>query len=306
MEEIKIYKDVEIKNPVMVAGWPGMGSVALGVVDYLRKKLGSVRFAEIRTDPLAALDSVIVDDGLAKLPPPPRSLFYYAKDPGIVIFQGDIQPPGASGIRLLGKVLDAALGMKIRRIYTGAALPLPVSHEERPEVYCSANKDYLLSAARKRGISVMENGHISGLNGLALGFAKERNMEAICLLATIPQYAVNLPNPKASAAIIEALQKMLNFKIGMEELQEQIKDMDEKMALIEDKVKDVLVIDKPDAESFSGDKKVPPYVMHRIEKLFREAVIDKDKAIALKRELDRWDLYKAYEDRFLDLFKNNR
>ena len=53
-----------------------------------------------------------------------------------------------------------------------------------------------------------------------------------------------------------------------------------------------------------AEKKVPRYVMERIEKLFQEAKLDKKKANELKQELDRWDLYKAYEDRFLDLFKD--
>ncbi|MBI4974838.1 MAG: hypothetical protein HZC19_03435 [Candidatus Omnitrophica bacterium] len=46
--------------------------------------------------------------------------------------------------------------------------------------------------------------------------------------------------------------------------------------------------------------------MEKIEKLFLEAKQDKKKASVLKRELDRWDLYKLYEDRFLDLFKENQ
>jgi hypothetical protein len=46
--------------------------------------------------------------------------------------------------------------------------------------------------------------------------------------------------------------------------------------------------------------------MERIEKLFLEARLDRSKAIVLKNELDRWDLYKNYEDRFLDLFKGGQ
>jgi proteasome assembly chaperone (PAC2) family protein len=56
----------------MIAGWPGMGSVALGVVDYLRRKLGATKFAEIRLDPLATIDSVMVEDGVAVIPPARR------------------------------------------------------------------------------------------------------------------------------------------------------------------------------------------------------------------------------------------
>ena len=41
----------------------------------------------------------------------------------------------------------------------------------------------------------------------------------------------------------------------------------------------------------------------RIAQLFQQAGHDRSKAYELKRELDRLDLYKEYEDRFLDLFK---
>ena len=67
-------------------------------------------------------------------------------------------------------------------------------------------------------------------------------------------------------------------------------------------------IEVKEREPHSGASKkvVPPYIMERIEKLFTEARHDKAKASHLKKELDRWDLYRLYEDRFLDLFKNNQ
>ena len=160
----------------------------------------------------------------------------------------------------------------------------------------------------KSGVKLMEGGHISGLNGLALSFAEKRNIEAVCLLATMPQYAISLPNPKASLAIIETLQKIIGFKLEVSELNEYIRDTDEKMAVIEDKVKDVMSIETKESDPGPAHPKkaVPSYIMDKIEKLFAEAAADKSKAMLLKTELDRWDLYKMYEDRFLDLFKANQ
>jgi hypothetical protein len=105
------------------------------------------------------------------------------------------------------------------------------------------------------------------------------------------------------------LHKMLSFKLHAGEMSEYIKDMDEKMALIEEKVKDVMAIEAKEPEPRPAQqpkKTVPPYIMDKIEKLFVEAASDKAKAILLKGELDRWDLYKMYEDRFLDLFRENQ
>ncbi|MFA4982378.1 MAG: PAC2 family protein [Candidatus Omnitrophota bacterium] len=303
MEEIKIYKNIDFTAPIMISGWPGMGNVALGVVEYLHKKLGAVKFAEITVDPMAILDSVVVDKGMAAFPPVPQNTFYYIKNPEMIIFVGEAQLPGRSGIGLLNKMLDFAAGLKVKTIFTGAAFPMPVSYKELPRVYAAVNRKPLGDSVRRCGVSLMDDGHISGMNGLLLGFAKQKNIDAVCLLATMPQYAIGLPNPKASGAVIDVLRKILSFKISFQELGEQIKDVDEKMAAIEEKVGDVLTFEKEEPEHLPSEKKIPAYIMEKIEKLFQETRLDKAKAAMLKNELDRWDLYAFYEDRFLDLFK---
>ncbi len=311
MEEITILKkDVALTNPVM----PGMGSVALGVVDYLRKTLDAKPFAEIRLDPMATIDSVVVKDGVASLPPGPKNTLYYTKNPDLIILKGEVQLAGPAGVALLNRILDFAVKLKVKTIYTGAAFPLPISHKEDPDVYGAANKKSLTGIFPGLDIKFMEEGRISGLNGLVLGLAKEKGIDAVCLLATMPQYAIGLPNPKASGAVIETLEKILNFVVSLEEMDEFIREMDEKMSDIEDKVKDVIDIEGKELhpppevhpETSSEAKKVPGYILEKIERLFQEAKKDRSKAKELKKELDRWDLYKFYEDRFLDLFKDSQ
>ena len=306
-ENIRYYKNIDVVNPVMIAAWPGMGNVALGTADYIRRKLKAVRFAEIKTDPLAALDAVEVKSGLSKLPKTPLSTFYYTKDPDIILFEGEVQPAGRGGIELLNKVLGVAADFKVSRIFTGAAFPMPISYKDASEIYAAANKESLRDYLKDSGIRLMDGGHISGLNGLLLGFAAKKGIDAICLLATMPHYAISLPNPKASSAIIETLNMLLNISIDVRELVGYIKDMEERMSIIEEKVKDVITIEEESIESHPHhEKKIPGYIMERIEKLFIEAKEDKKKASSLKNELDRWGLYLQYEDRFLDLFKENQ
>ena len=55
------------------------------------------------------------------------------------------------------------------------------------------------------------------------------------------------------------------------------------------------------------EDKVPQAVMERIEQMFlevRKTDQFEKKANELKAELDRWNLYPFYEDRFLNLFKS--
>ncbi len=307
MRDIKIYRRVDVKGPVMLAGWPGMGNVALVAINYLRKKMQAIKFAEIDISQFYTPDSVVIEDGLAKLPQLPRNLFYYTKHPDLVIFESESQLTGKAGTILMNEILDLAREFKVRRIYTGAAFPLPMSYREAPRVFGVANQKSLRDFLAHYRVRMMEGGQISGLNGLLLGFAERRGIEAACLLATLPNYAINFPNPKASRAMVEVLGRILNVRVDMGELDLAIREMDEKMAMIEERIKEIFPLMEKEGEIVNLEKeKVPDYVMKKVEKLFQEAKVDRKKAYLLKEELDRWDLYKFYEDRFLDLFKEHQ
>jgi hypothetical protein len=59
----------------------------------------------------------------------------------------------------------------------------------------------------------------------------------------------------------------------------------------------------PTATEPVEEEQPSPEDRDRIEQLFEHARRDRSGAYELKRELDRLDVYREYEDRFLDLFK---
>lgn len=291
-----------------MAGWPGMGNIALGSVDYLRRNLRAIPFARIDMSEYSSPDSIVVNGGVAHLPKFPKSVFYYTSRPEIVFFESEVQLGGGVGAALIREVLDMAQELNIQRIYTGAAFPLAVSYKDAPVVFGAANESNLKDWLAGFDVRLMEGGQISGLNGLLLGYAAQRKMEGVCLLATLPLYAANLPNPKPSKAIIETLSRMLGFKVDMAEIDQSINGMDQRMEMIEEKMREVFAGMRGQEEKpLKFEKtKIPKHIMEKIERLFEEAKEDKQKAYILKEELDRWDLYNDYEDRFLDLFKENQ
>ena len=70
-------------------------------------------------------------------------------------------------------------------------------------------------------------GNITGLNGLLLGVAKRRGLEAICLMGEIPVYLQGLPlsYPKASKSVLEVLSRELEIEVNLDKLDE----LDEKI-----------------------------------------------------------------------------
>jgi proteasome assembly chaperone (PAC2) family protein len=73
------------------------------------------------------------------------------------------------------------------------------------------------------------NLQIAGLNGLLLGVAKEREVEAICLLGEVPMYASRIQNPMAALAILGVLTRMLGIEIDTLELAQLASETKETM-----------------------------------------------------------------------------
>ena len=226
-----------------------------------------------------------------------------------MLFEGEAQVAGPAAIELLNSLLDLCQKAGVQRILTGASFPMPMSHRDPSIVYGVATDGRMLTDLTNTGLHPMSAGQISGLNGLILGHAAQRNIPAACLLATMPVYAVSLPNPKATRAVAAALTAILGIATDFTKLDMDIACMEKKLEAIETKLGELsLSSQDEEEEALPGPEPptAPPHhVLRRIEHLFAESGEDRTKAYILKQELDRWDLYKKYEDRFLDLFKQS-
>jgi len=302
----------DARAPVLLAGWPGMGQVGLGACDYLRRKLNATPFAQIDVGAYHRPEALTVENGLGRMPDPPKQDLYFTNEPPLFIFEGDTQLSGESGFRLAGELLDLVNRHGTETVFTGAAYAMAVSFRQRPEIYGAATSEGVRSTFASLGVKPLKEGSISGLNGLLLGLAAQRGMQAACLLATMPHYAIEAPNPKASRALIEVLQRILNTSVDMTEIDDAVRQADRMFKEFETKVNEAIqqlkdnLGARTEARAGEGEepdeRPEPSDLLERVEKLFEEARGDREKAVLLKQELDRWGLYHLYEDRFLDLF----
>ena len=306
----------DFKASVLLAGWPGMGSVGVGAIDYLRRKLDAKPFAEVDMLAYFTADAVVVDDGIARLPDAPTHIFYAVPELELIIFQSEAQIGGTPGIELMEHILDLGEACGVESILTCASYIMPVSHKEPAQVLGVANNSEFRDALLPHGVEILQQGLVSGLNGLLLGFAGARSLNAACLMGTMPQYAATIPNPKASREIVRVLERFLHCEVDMDEIDEAVGKMEHTMEDIESQIHKAFSSMESDDDvelEIEGvdEDNVPQYVMERIESLFMEVRQQPSqdrfrlKANVLKKELDRWNLYHFYEDRFLDLFKSD-
>jgi hypothetical protein len=328
MEGIKIYKKPKLKDPYLIVAWPGMGEVAFKAANYLVDKLKAQMFAEILPEDFFYLSGVVIQKGVLNIPELPYGRFYYWKNPAtkiggsaknfggkngkndLIIFISNAQPDLAKAEDYCKRIITLAKASNLKMVISFAAMPQATDHTQQSKVWFTATSSELNNNLKKYDFTFLSDGQISGMNGLFLGIAKKEKLEGFCLLGEIPLYTIQIENPKASYVVLKGLSKMLDIQIDFSGLIEQANIMEAEI----NKLLDYLKLEAPAGpigeeeierikKSLSELSKLPVSVKEKIEKLFLQAQKDISKAQELKAQLDHWNVYKEYEDRFLDLFK---
>ena len=303
-----------LKDPIFIASWPGMGQVSIDTTKDIIKQLKLKQFAVVDSEQFFSPHEVDVDNGKIILPLSSAGRFYYKKGTkagDLIIFIADAQPLAHLAYEYSNQILDFVKKYDVSKVFTFAAMPTFMGHLKRPRLWVSANDQKLLDGVVGLGVLKLEGGKISGLNGLFAAVCSRFNISAACILADIPAYTVQIENPKACLAILKFMGKLLGEKFNYSILERKSKRMDEQVSNFLEYIKETKDMDKIEeyadntGEDSTVHNQLPGSARENIEKLFREVKIDPSKAALLKNELDRWNVYHEYEDRFLDLFKRD-
>lgn len=320
---IKIHTKPKLKNPILIAAWPGMGSVAFRTVLYLIEKLPAKEFAEIRSSDYCSPTAVTAKNSIIQPPYFPKNKFYCYSPKNsfndIVFFLGETQPSANKQYEFAKEIINIAKKLNVKLIYTLAGMLIYEDKQEDLKVWGVATDPKLLDNLRRYGIKPMKEAYISGLNGLLLGVAKEVGIPGACLLGELPLYALQIEYIPSCLAILKVLVSILNVKIDKREMESSSLICKRQIETIVVHLKEAIALalenQQNEMEPEEGDlgiriekelgisSEVSAYVKNRIEKLFDITKKDTSKAFELKALLDKWELFKHYEDRFLDLFK---
>lgn len=318
---IKKTKRISLKNPVLIACWPGMGEVAVRTGMFLKDALPFEPFAEIRNSGFFAPQGIISENGVAQFPHIDEGTFYVYKDPqkkqDIVLLLSEAQPAMDKAYAFASMLGDFIVSLKAKMVFTFASLPQPIEYTKESSVWAVASEEQLANEIKDYTVQVLPEGHISGLNGLLIGIVKELGMHGVCLLAEIPFYTVQIENPKATKAILEVIAKYFSLELDLNQLNSKAQSLEGEISRLITYIKGDEVEDGEDLEEaplseedilkmrseLARFPQLPKSVGTKIEELFLKSKEDIYHAQELKKLLDHWGVYKDYEDRFLDLFK---
>ena len=232
---VKETVKVELKNPVLIEGLPGMGMVGRIAVRFLIKHFGAVRFAEVYS-PHFPYYVLVNKKGSVRLL---RCEFFSCRNPtgenDLVFLVGDSQAQTIEGqYEVTNAILDYAVKLGVKTIVTIGGYRQEA--DEAPRVVAvSTSPELLEKALQAKAVASPAGNPIVGTAGLMLGLAKFRKVDALCLLGETRGY---LPDPVAAKSILEVLAGMFGLKVDYSALDTQIeksKEIATKMREIEER-----------------------------------------------------------------------
>ncbi len=219
---------VEMKEPVLIQGLPGLGFVGKAAVDYFIEKLKPKKFAELYSSyllfPDGNLGINISEDGTYSLP---KYEFYSftEKEPNVIFLTGDAQPSVTGQYEVASKVLDFAQQFGCRAVFTMGGYGTR-SGNDVGAVYGVVGDSNIGERLKKMGAKLAKGGAVTGAAGVILGIGRQRGLQCAGLLgATSGTY----PDLEAARAVIQMLVGLTGMPVELKDLDSEIEDMRKKM-----------------------------------------------------------------------------
>jgi proteasome assembly chaperone (PAC2) family protein len=272
-----------LQSPSLICGLPGAGFVGKVAIDYLIKELDAVHLADIYST-FFSPQIIIKQDGTTEIV---KNSVYYVKrenkksknttintqplqengqdisssdksksvnilEPAssdLLLLTGDSQPivPGSEYV-LTEQILDDMTKFDISNIYSLAAY-VTGAFTNAPKIYGTATATKLVGLFRDHNVSSLDNGNITGMNGIIIGLGKLRGIDGLCLLGETSGYVIDAI---AAKKILETITRILSIHINMDEITKRAKDTE---ILIKNLEQQMLAKSNQGAQSLVGEER---------------------------------------------------
>ncbi len=226
----KKYNKVNVKNPILIVGLPGLGNVGTIIADLLIRQFKGKQLATLYSNHFPHQVLMLKNGGIRLL----NNRFYLInsidKKRDIIILTGDAQaitPEGQFEVNL--KIIDFFKNkLKGKFIFSIGGYITAQEDIKNPRVFGNVTNKNLIDKFKKYNIVFKESrGTILGSLGLLIAFAKMQRLEGLCLMGETQYPELD---PAAVKAVIPILEQILNITIETKDLDKLIKSIDKSKA----------------------------------------------------------------------------
>ena len=224
---VKTGKTPKLKNPVVIAGLPGIGNVGKVAVDFIIDELNASKIYDAESNSMP--HSVFVnEDSLIELP---RISIYHKSllKQDVLFVAGDAQPIDERSCYDFSEgVIDLLKSFKGKEVITLGGIGLH-SVPEKPRVYCTGTSKKIVSEyAKDTGTHSKLYGVVGpiiGVSGVLLGMAMRKKIYGVAFLAETHGHPMHL-GIKGAREIVCVLNKRFSLKMNIKELDEEIEKLE--------------------------------------------------------------------------------
>ena len=224
--ELIMKKMPEVSHPVLVmgfGGWANGGNVAIGMIDYLIKKLRAIRFAEIDPDNFYRFDdvrpTVRVKDGLLNAVIPVETGFFvaYKEAAGIDFILFKAHEPHCRWFAFGEAVLSLCQELGVELIIGLGGLQDSVVHTDAV-ISGFASSPQLLERLKENQITPAEYEGPGAIHSLIFQQAEAKGIEGISLWGHCPFYLQGT-HLRLLCRMAKVLANLAGFEVDTSELE---------------------------------------------------------------------------------------
>jgi proteasome assembly chaperone (PAC2) family protein len=260
----------ELTDPVLVAafeGWNDAGDAASGAIEHLELVWDAQPITEIDPDDYYDFQvnrpNVSLVDGVSRRMSWPTTRFSVCRPPGatfdLVIVHGI--EPNMRWRMFCRELLAVITELDVRLVVTLGALLSDTPHTRPTQITGTA---YDAEAAARYGLERSRYEGPTGIVGVMQDACVGAGIPAISFWAGVPHYVSQPPSPKATLALLHAVEEVLDLAVPLAELPQQADEWQklvDEMAAEDDEVTEYIrnleerddEMDRTELSSASGD-----------------------------------------------------
>ncbi|MFB6186604.1 MAG: proteasome assembly chaperone family protein, partial [Halobacteriaceae archaeon] len=234
MDEIEIEQvtDIDITNPILIEGLPGVGHVGKLAAEHLIEEKDSTLVRRIYSEHFPP-QVLVNEDGKTELA---HAEIYAINTTSrdLLVLTGDQQAQSNEGhYRLTKTFLKLAREYDVEQVFALGGVPTGELVEEYTVLGAVTDielkEDLLDAGVEFRGEEPA--GGIVGTSGLLLGLGERQEMKAVCLMGETSGYLVD---PKSAQAVLEVLEDLYDLDLEYDSLEDRAEEMEEVMSKIQE------------------------------------------------------------------------
>lgn len=228
LREIESLEAQNLRRPFAIVGfggWIDAGFAATGAVRYLIDHLEASRIAELDPEPFYAFTDTrprVSHPAPGRREPVwPKVEWYAVHMPDdaardLVLFTAP--EPNLRWRGFTSVVLDVFQKLGTDTLVSFGAVLAPVHHRASPPMRGWATTDNLRTLLRRRQIGSGRYEGPTGITTVLLAAARERGLPAFSLSTSSPSYLTEMPNPRASAALLRTAGEIGTIQFPLSDL----------------------------------------------------------------------------------------